>query len=207
MDLPLSLVVLWLFYAFMREPAVALLPEPMQRRMGQCPRRFRFRGPGHLALIVGSILAGAGTHIMWDWFTHATFWPYRHWRLLGEMTCLPIVGTVEYYKVFQYGSTVVGSGALLIWLLHWYRTTTPDQPLPVRILSPGWKLALLGSMTFIALSGALIRAIVDVGIPHDPQKLEAFLIAAVVTAVTLSWLQLLIFGIVWTWQQKSQEQA
>jgi Domain of unknown function (DUF4184) len=202
LDLPLSLAVLWLFYATMREPMVAFLPEQIQRRIRPCPRMFRFWGPARLALIIGSILAGAGTHILWDSFTHTTFWPYRHWRLLSETVGLPIVGTVEYYKLFQYGSTVAGSAVLGIWFLHWYRTTIPDQRLPARPFSPGTKRVLLGLLTFIALSGALIRAIVGVGMPKSLQTAEGFLIDAVITVVTLLWLQLLIFGIVWTRQRK-----
>ncbi len=103
LDLPLSLVVLWLFHAAMREPMVALLPESMQRRICPYPHAFRFWAPAQLALVMGSILVGAGTHILWDSFTHTSFWPYYHWSLLSETARLPILGTVEYYQLFQYG--------------------------------------------------------------------------------------------------------
>jgi hypothetical protein len=205
MDLPLSLVVLWLFYAYMREPAVTLLPEAMQRRIRSYPRTFQFWGPAQLALVVGSILAGEGTHILWDSFTHTTFWPYHHWRLLSETVRLPIVGAVEYYNVLQYGSTVAGIAVLVIWVLHWYRTTKPDQRVPERTFSPKGKRLLLGLMTCIALTGALIRVIVGVGTRHGPPTAEMFLILAVVTAVSLLWLQLLIFGIVWAGRKKPEQ--
>jgi hypothetical protein len=207
LDLPLSLVVLWLFHAYMREPMVTLLPDPIKRRIFPGPRTFRFWGPARLALIIGSILVGVGTHILWDSFTHPTFWFYRHWALLSQTVRLPVIGTVQYYKLFQHGSTVVGSAALLIWLLNWYRRTTPEQRLSVRPSSLAMKRGLLIFLTLITLSGALIRAFVGVGIPNSPRMAETFVGDAVVTAITLIWLQLLAYGIICSRQQKSCAQV
>jgi len=207
LDLPLSLVVLWLFQAFMKEPMVALLPDPIQRRILLAPRTFRFWGPERLALIICSVLIGVGTHILWDSFTHSSFWLYHHWTVLSQTVRLPMLGTVQYYKLFQHGSTVVGSAFLLIWLLHWHRTTTPSQRPPVRQFSLALKRVLLAFPTFIAFIGAMIRAFVGVGTPNSPRMVEVFLGEAIITAVTLIWLQLLAYGIIWSIQQKSRQEV
>jgi hypothetical protein len=201
LDLPLSLAVLWLFHAYMREPIVALLPDSIQRRIFQGPSKFRFWGPAQLVLVLGSILAGAATHILWDSFTHPTFWPYRHWEVLSRTLRLPIVGTVQYYKLFQHGSTAVGIAVLLIWFLHWRSTTVPNQQLLPRAFSWATKKRIFTFLIFIAFSGALIRAFVGVGMPHNPRMAETFVGATAITAITLVWLQLLIFGIVCSRQQ------
>ena len=206
LDLPLSLVVLWLFHAYMREPMVALLPDPIQCRIFPGPRTFRFWGPARLALIFGSILVGVGTHILWDSFTHPTFWLYRHWAVLSQTVRLPVVGTVQYYKLFQHGSTVIGCAALLIWLLLWYRATGPGQPLLVMPFSLAMKRWFLAFLILIALFGALIRAFVGVGPPNSPRMAETFLGEAVVTTITLIWVQLLAYGIIWSRQRKSRAQ-
>ena len=207
LDLPLSLVVLWLFHTYMREPIMTLLPEPIQRRTSQRPRTFRFWGPARLALVIGSILVGVTTHIVWDSFTHPTFWVYRHWAVLRQTVRLPIVGTVQYYMLFQHGSTVAGCAFVLIWLLHWYRVTAPDQGVSVRTYSPAMKRGLLAILTVLTLSAASVRAFVGVGAPHSPRMAEKFLVDVVVTIMTLVWLQLLAYGIVWTRQQRAREQV
>src|ERR1039458_4698712 len=207
LDLPLSLVVLWLFHAYMREPIVALLPVPIQRRVVQGPSTFRFWGPARLTLIAGSILVGVGTHILWDSFTHSTFWLYRRWNLLSQTVRLPFVGTVHYYKLFQHCSTVAGIAVLLIWFLHWYSTTAPHQRLSPKPFSLAMKRGLVAFLALIAFSGALIRTFVAVGRPNSPRIAETFLGDAVVTTITLIWVAVLCLGIVRSRQQKSSQQA
>jgi hypothetical protein len=207
LDLPLSLVVLWLFHAYMREPMVALLPDAVQRRICPGPRTFRFWGPARLALVAGSILVGIVTHIVWDSFTHPSLWLYGHWDLLSERVRVPGLGAVQYYRLFQHGSTIVGSAILAIWLLHWYRATRPEQRRPARLFSLAWDRGLLAFVFVIALSGALIRALVGVGIPHGPRLAETFLGYAAITAISLIWLQWLVYGIFWTRQQRLSRQG
>lgn len=207
LDLPLSLVVLWLFHAYLREPIVALLPDPIQRRLTDGPPAFRFWRPARLALIIASILVGVGTHILWDSFTHRTFWPFRHWALLSQSARVPILGTQQYYKLFQYGSSVAGIVALLIWLVYWYRTTTPFERPSVRTFSSGRKLVLVVSLSSIAFSGALIRAFAKLGTPNSLHAFGLFLLDAVVTALSLIWLEVLVVGIVWSRRKELGQRA
>ena len=60
LDLPLSLVVLWLFHTYMREPIMTLLPEPIQR--------FTTKGVyddehSHLSFIQGGGHGGSHPHL------------------------------------------------------------------------------------------------------------------------------------------------
>ncbi len=207
LDLPLSLVVLWLFHAFMKEPIVGLLPFAIQSRMRQDRGRFRFRGPGRLAMIAVSILIGVGTHILWDSFTHADYWLYQHWRLMSETVRLPIVGDVFYYKLFQHGSTVAGSAILVIWFLNWYRNASPQPRVSPTPLSLSKKRGLIVSLVLIALCGALIRSFVSLAGPANARVPEIVLGNAVVTAITLIWLQLLAYGIIRSKKRQQRDQG
>src|SRR5580658_6825516 len=51
-DLPVSLVVLWLFYAYQKQPLSMLLPEGIRRRLKRGNGNFSFGPRGRLALIV-----------------------------------------------------------------------------------------------------------------------------------------------------------
>lgn len=207
LDLPLALLVLWLFHAYMKETIVALLPDSVQQRieLGTCT--FRFWGPTRLAIILGSILLGAGTHIVWDSFTHPTFWLYRHWPVLSQTAPLPILGTVQFYKLFQHISTVAGGTILLIWLTHWYRITTPSKQVRVGQLSLEEKRWFVILLPLITLFGALVRAFVGVGIPKGSRSVETFVVDAVVAAVALIWIQLLVIGIARSTSDRSRRRS
>jgi hypothetical protein len=206
LDLPLSLIFLSLFHTYMRDPIAMLLPYPIQRRIFRSSRKFRFWGPARLALVIGSILVGIETHILWDSFTHPTFWLYRHWAVLSQTVHLPVVGTVQCYQLFQHGSTVAGSTILLIWILQWYRSTIPAQRLTLQPFSFAVKRRLLAFLTITAFSGAVIRAFVGAGAPNSQRSLAIFLSEMAVTIVTLIWLQLLAYGIIYSKLQRFDQQ-
>jgi hypothetical protein len=88
-DLPISLVVLWLFYAYQQQPFSMLLPIGIRRRLKPWNGNFSFRPPARLALIVVSILIGTATHILWDSFTHTFYWPYHHLSFLSNVVHVP----------------------------------------------------------------------------------------------------------------------
>jgi hypothetical protein len=108
LTLPLALLVVWIFHSFVKVPLTKLFPHTIQRRLASHLDEFRFRGAARFVLIVGSVLLGIATHLVWDSFTHPTTWLYHHWVFLSQPLRLPIVGLVPYYKVFQHGSTIIG---------------------------------------------------------------------------------------------------
>jgi Domain of unknown function (DUF4184) len=198
LDLPLTLVVLWLFHTYMKEPFLILLPIGFKQRLKVGTNIFRHWRPAQQALIAISILVGAATHILWDSFTHPTFWPYRHWNLMSRTLSLPIVGEIQFYKLFQHGSTLIGVTLLLLWLADWYRATIParrPEHAP-RLLKQTRSAAIVVVIT--ALIGATIRAVVGVGIPSSTHSLASFLGLAVITAITLFSLQWLVYGVALT---------
>jgi hypothetical protein len=194
LTLPLALLVLWLFHAFVKRPAAGLLPEAIQRRLTNHLGEFTFRGPARLALIVSSILLGIITHLAWDSFTHANTWPYRHWPILSHRFHAPLVGAIPLYEVFQHGSTFIGIGVLSIWLAFRYRVTEPiSHPLSNRV-PPVRRMLIGGSFVMVALVGGVVRATIAIGIPDGHPAEKQFVGLVVVTAIALVWWQLVIYG-------------
>jgi hypothetical protein len=61
---------------------------------------------------------GALSHIIWDGFTHATGWAVARIPLLASPVELPAVGRLRWYKLLQYGSTLLGGVLLIGWMAH-----------------------------------------------------------------------------------------
>jgi Domain of unknown function (DUF4184) len=195
LTLPLALLVLWIFHALVKRPAAMLLPEAVRRRLQTDLGEFRFGGAARFLLIIASILLGIATHLLWDSFTHTTTWPYRHWQILRQLFTLPVLGPIPLYKILQHGSTIAGIGIIFIWLARWYSITKPSAPAE-KSLSPHRKAAVVAVMASVALVGAIVRALVGIGMPTGHFAFNHFVAQAVVTALALVWWQLLAYGLV-----------
>jgi hypothetical protein len=190
LDLPLGFIVLWLFHAFAKKPLLTCLPSGFQSRLRQHADPFPFRRTQRIILIMASILIGAMTHIVWDSFTHPTFWPYRHWTFLSHPVHLPFARTFQIYKLLQHASSLFGCIVLLIWTILWYNNTRPDDG-----MVPPQRSTMALVVVAITLSGAVLRAIIGVGISNGTRAWGRFAIEALITSITFFWLQLVILGV------------
>jgi len=197
MSLPIGLAVLWLFHRVVKRPFTWLLPLPVQRRLSGYIGQFPFSGFRRIALIVVSILIGIATHIIWDSFTHANTWTYRHIPLLSHKVHVPFFGRViGYDQVCQHLSSGLGCAVLLLWILHWYRTTQPGNQ-PERLKIPtSQQVAILTTIATLSLVGGIIRASISFGVFPHPFPFNNFLGDTVCTFVALAWWQFVLFGIV-----------
>jgi hypothetical protein len=195
LDLPLALLVLWVFQGYLKVPLTQLLPDGFQRRVAPYLGEFRFFGWRRFAVIVASILLGIATHLLWDSFTHPTMWLYHHWLFLSRTVRLPLLGTAEYCKVFQHASTVFGIGVLVVWFTRWYRATEPCSGARRSPLATAQKARIIFIVAVIALLGGLLRPIVFIGLPTGAAALERFAGQAAATAIALVWWQLVVYGV------------
>ena len=196
LSFPLAILVLWIFHAFVKVPVTGLLPDAIQRRLTAHSQQFRFRGGTRLLLICVSILLGIATHVVWDSFTHPYYWPYRHLPLLREMLRVPLLGLIPYFKLFQHGSTVVGIGILLFWTIRWYQKAEPsiERVTPV---SQAKRVVVVSTIASIAVIGAITSAMMGAGITEHSSSAK-FVGEAIVTAIALAWWQLVVYGMVVT---------
>ena len=191
-DLPMALVMLGLYSRYAREPLRGWLPESVLRRFPPDPAARARRGWGWWMLAAVSVLVGIATHILWDSFTHATYWPYRHIAFLGHTVTLPIVGPVYNYMIFQQLSSILGLVALGIWV--WRQP--PSAPQPVSRPSGRRDGAMLAVLSGIAVAAGLVRALTSVGIHRDRHALMLFVAVVVVAAMTVFWAEVVVLGAV-----------
>src|ERR1700690_4154573 len=92
--LPMGLLILWLFHAYVKAPFIELMPKGLEQRLADCAGKFRFGGAPRFALVVASMLVGIGTHLIWDSFTHGSAWTTRHLHILSRPVALPHIGFV-----------------------------------------------------------------------------------------------------------------
>ncbi|MGA9352920.1 MAG: DUF4184 family protein [Terriglobales bacterium] len=199
--LPLGLLTLWLFHAFVKAPFVDLMPDSLARRLASPGDKFRFGGPARFALLIASLLVGISTHLIWDSFTHGNTWPTRHLHALTQQVHLGSVGFVPFYKILQHLSTVVGLAILLVWFAMWYRGSgagsrdlrepgpQPPDEWPTR------KILALAAIASIALLGAFFRALSSIGIPSNHSTLALFVGDFAASVIALLWWQLVALGI------------
>jgi len=95
----IGLVVLWLWFAVVRD-AVVDLTSSLRRRV---PARARL---GRWAWLVAplAVAVGAGTHVLWDSATHEWGFFVRDFAFLRE-----VYGPLPGYRWLQHASTVAGS--------------------------------------------------------------------------------------------------
>jgi hypothetical protein len=193
--LPAGFIVFWLFHAVVKEPLAALMPRAVRQRVPADPYPLPLWQPLQLALVLVSILVGALTHVLWDSFTHAGYWPAQHWQFLNQPFTLPLLGVVHLYKLLQYASTVFGCLAVGWWFLHWMRTA-PVQPEPAGEHVPLTQIQIARfAIPAIALLGAVVRTLVALGHPRSPRRIEIWIGEFVVTAISLAWLELMAWGL------------
>jgi len=194
LDLPLSLLVLWFFHRYAKEPLAACLPETARARLQLGPRTLSIHSISRMALIVFSILVGVATHILWDSFTHSEYWVSDHLPFLSLQVSLPLFGPRAWFEILQYFSSAFGIVVILLWGIHWYRHATPVSSKPNPNAIKRDRIALSCSF-LIAMFAALVRA-VAFGLPNGVHGSQRFMTIAAITGIAVFCFQIVIYGIV-----------
>jgi uncharacterized protein DUF4184 len=178
MDLVLGMALLVLWYGLLREPLLALAPAWVGARV---PPRRRWT-TRDLFWIPVSVCIGAGTHVLWDSFTHVRGIAIWGWQWLGlrPFGRLPVFGKLEIvarlpvYDVLQFVSSI---GGLVI--LAWWAARRPvlEAPAPRHEL-PSRHL-VLGAVVAVAVVCSILYAS-----SASSFGLQAVVYEAVVGAVT-----------------------
>jgi len=149
MDIPVTLVLVAVYWTVLAAPLRALSPRGIRARLPQDVlrphRSARLQTAGLLVLAAG---VGAATHIIWDGFTHEG----RFGVMAVPWLQLPhVVGPLPAYRVLQYVSSIAGL-ALIGWTLQrWYRRTPPSAVVPPGL---GWRWQTVFA-TSVLTAGAL----------------------------------------------------
>lgn len=192
--LPVGFGIFWIFHDLVKEPLAALMPRAIRERITPGIYPMSLRRPHQLVLVLVSVLIGAITHLLWDSFTHASYWPGHHFPFLREVFTLPVIGEVHLYKLLQYASTIFGLAVVYFWLRHWARTAPVQQdPAGSSVSASHVRIARI-LIPATALLGGLIRAFVSIHNPETPRGMEIWVGDFVVASISLAWLELMFWG-------------
>lgn len=192
-DLPAALVALFLFHRLAKEPLIACLPARLRERIRN-GGKLEIGSVPKFALVCVSILVGAITHIMWDSFTHDTYWLGHHWRFLSENVRVPVFGYRDWASILQYASSVFGLVVILLWFIYWYRHTPPEHREKDNSAVSRDRMVIAGAVVAAILVG-LVRGALG-GLPNGVHGYQRFLTAASIAGITTFCLELLAYGFV-----------
>ncbi|HEY4785699.1 MAG TPA: DUF4184 family protein [Bacteroidales bacterium] len=123
-DLPLGIILAWLFHAVVRDALIENLPKGLFARFAHVKG---FNWTEHFrknwAIVVVSIIIGTASHIFWDDFTHGEGYFVKHISFLREHTMF-FGNFIPNYSFAQHLSTLVG-GAIL-WYAIWKMPKNED---------------------------------------------------------------------------------
>lgn len=191
-DLPLGAAIFWLFHRYAKKSLWRWLPKAIRQRIEPGPGMSPFKGAAQSILVLASIFIGAVTHILWDSFTHASFWPYRHLRFLSYTVLLPAGGSISVDRLLQAASSVLGTAALLIWIAL-YLKRAPIISRSVENEKPQQARDLI-FVSAVALTGGALRALHGLRPPNGSHRIAVFITETAATAITLILIQSIIFG-------------
>jgi hypothetical protein len=192
--LPISLAGLWVFHTLLKRPLLRLLPATHRRLLAPCSGPFAF-GPWRRFLrVVLSCLAGIGTHLLFDAFTHEEGFVVQHSPLLAMPAFHLGAYTVLICNVLQHGLTFL----LLLAIVSQYRRWFEQQPAPAAFIPP-WpeirpQLPPLLGLGAVALCAALIYAHTTVPRIHDIRTLRAFSGHALLAGLSTFTVGLMVVG-------------
>ena len=158
--IPMGLTIFFLYHLLMAPVIVSLFPKSIQQHLnpdlfiGKLPAI-----PSHILLI--SLILGALTHVIWDYFTHQTGIPQH---ILWMDTPLMSVDGYDImpYRVLQHLSSILGLALLMFLLYRWYRviknkkgsTNYWQAPQKLKLFT---FVSLLGVSMFVALINGYIH--------------------------------------------------
>jgi hypothetical protein len=183
-DLAFALVLFFLWEFVFRAPVIDFGPAWVRNRMST---RYRMpstlRGLGRFAaLLIGAVLIGCATHVVWDSFTHA-----------GPV--VDALGLTGVYRSGQHVSTIVGVVALAVFTFFWARRTEPRASTPTRLNGAQRRNGVL----LVLASGLLVALVVWIrGIVRGWSPLHNELVFYTVTiGLAAAALCAVIVSIVW----------
>lgn len=153
--IPVAFLLWYLFERWLKRPLSTLLPRAFEERVQSLLEPFEIKDWKMFLLVVFSIFLGAGTHIVWDSFTHANQITFALAKWWYRGPTLPLIGYFPPFRMAQHASTILGSAILAYWLKRWMERT-PPIPVPTP-LSERMKLWIIITMSAFAVILACAR--------------------------------------------------
>lgn len=113
--LPVGLLLYVLFHASLKRPLLALMPPPLAERLASLTSTDTMLPPVPWRAVLGSLLAGAVTHLAWDAFTHYDSIVAETWPALRDEVMTIGAYELHGYSLLQHLSTLLGIALMAFW--------------------------------------------------------------------------------------------
>lgn len=149
-DLPVGIIVAFVFHNVVRNSLFANLPAPLASRFAPFTsfhwnRHFR----NAWGVVIISIITGAASHIFWDAFTHRDAFFVKNIPALSATVNL-FDFPVEIYRLLQHSSTLVGGIAIACAISR----LPENERLSPRVSPRYWMMVVTIAMITIAIKAA-----------------------------------------------------
>lgn len=128
LDLPLGLLLCFLFHNLVRNPLFSHLPHFLNCRLSNF-KRFNWNSYflKNWFIVIISVLIGALSHIYWDQFTHENGYILEEYNLIDKN--VPVAdSSIEEYEILQGLSSFIGGLAVLFSILQLPVTDKVKRP-------------------------------------------------------------------------------
>ena len=147
--LPIGIGLFILFQLVVKVPIVSLLPRFVQARLSSCRKpRLSFSAVFWIQ-VSAAVLLGALSHVVWDSFTHEGRWGTKVLPILNEPFAV-FDRMVPGFKLFQFGSTLVGLPFLTVLSAIWLLKNSPE-PVEDDLYPFSFRAKAIGILTFFAI--------------------------------------------------------
>ncbi|GAA4458214.1 DUF4184 family protein [Novipirellula rosea] len=127
--LPIGVAFYYLYQSLLKRPLADLLPKRLSERLWPWLNKpIDFSIPA-IAAVVLCVMFGAGTHVLWDSFTHGGRWGVQQFPVLKTTAISLSDRAVSWYSVLQHLSSVVFLPPMLVgfYIWIWRQPRDPNQ--------------------------------------------------------------------------------
>ena len=195
--IPAGLVVLWVFHTWLKYPLLSFFSISHQERLLPVANQFRFFPWQRFLLIILSLFIGALTHVIWDSFTHSDRWGVQQWPFLSTAFIETTYGTIKWYKVLQYISTLVGAILMLFLYWRWLKQAPRESIKPSIQFVFKTKLLIILLLGFSTSFLAIIYGCLKVFPVINWLSFYQFLQYTVIAGISVGTIELIIFSVFW----------
>lgn len=127
--IPTGLLALWIFHRILKRPLLSLLPAFLQRRLEPYATPFTFGPWRRFVVILASLIVGAVSHLVWDFFCHVQGW--HGWPL--QVLTTPLlrhtpVGSIRVVEGIHVLFSLAGLSILAAQIAHAVAATPALRP-------------------------------------------------------------------------------
>lgn len=151
-DLPITLLIAYLFHFFIRDDLVKNLPFFLYRRFANSlVFNWNQYCYCHWKVVLTSSLIGIFSHIGWDSFTHLSGYFVQQFSFLQDSITI-LNKEIPIYKLLQHSSSLIGISLIGIFILQLpVVTTNSNNTISIQY----WSLVIIITTLFFILYGSI----------------------------------------------------